>query len=49
MAILPAFAILAEDNSDKEFLSIVLRRYYQSDNMTIKGKGYGGCSEMLRK
>jgi Domain of unknown function (DUF4276) len=43
------YAIIAEDKSDVETLTALIRLIAGSQSISIKGKGYGGCAEMLRK
>lgn len=43
------FAILAEDGSDKEVLTHIVRRFFGNEGLTIKGKGYDGCGALIRK
>ena len=43
------YALLAEDNSDVETLRVLIRRLAHNSTLPIKGKGYGGCGEMLQK
>lgn len=43
------YAIIAEDKSDVETLTSLVRLIANNQNITVKGKGYGGCAEMLRK
>jgi Domain of unknown function (DUF4276) len=43
------YAIIAEDKSDVETLTALIRLIAGSQSIPIKGKGYGGCAEMLRK
>lgn len=43
------FAILAEDYSDAEALSFLVRRRLSNDRLSIKKKGYDGCAALCRK
>lgn len=43
------YAIIAEDPNDVECLKVLIKRLANDNSITIKGKGYGGCSIMLRK
>lgn len=43
------YAILGEDNSDVEMLSILVKRIAKKNNLSVKKMGYGGCAEMLLK
>ena len=43
------YAILAEDESDAEVLTAVIRRHFNNDGIKIKKKGYEGCSRMRAK
>jgi hypothetical protein len=43
------FGVLGEDKSDVATLKVLMRRIADDKGLTIHGKGYEGCSEMLRK
>ena len=43
------YAIIAEDKSDVETLKNLIRLIAGDQSIPVKGKGYGGCAEMLRK
>jgi hypothetical protein len=43
------YGILGEDSSDVATLKVFVRRLAANESLPIKGKGYGGCGEMLRK
>lgn len=43
------YAVIAEDKSDVETLTTLIRRIAESNSVSVSGKGYSGCSEMLRK
>lgn len=43
------YGIIAEDDSDIQCLKVLIKRIKQDSSLTIKGKGYKGCSHMLRK
>ena len=43
------YGILGEDQSDVETLKVLVRRLAGDPSLRIKGKGYGGAAEMLRK
>jgi hypothetical protein len=43
------FAILAEDDSDAEAMSHIVRKHYRNDRLSVKTKGYDGCGGLLRK
>lgn len=43
------YAILGEDKSDVEMLNTLVRRIAKTSNLTIRTKGYTGCSELLCK
>lgn len=43
------YFILAEDRSDYETLRVLVRRLANNDRLTVKGKGYEGCGELIRK
>lgn len=43
------YAVLGEDLSDAESLKVLIRRIACNDRLTVHTKGYGGCSELLRK
>lgn len=42
------FGILAEDDSDFQTLKVLVRKL-RGPSVTVQGKGYNGCSELLRK
>lgn len=41
--------MLAEDRSDVETLTVLIRRLAGNNSVPVRQKGYSGCSEMLRK
>ena len=43
------YGILGEDDSDVATLRTLVRRLAQDESLPIRGKGYGGSGEMLRK
>lgn len=43
------FAILAEDDSDAEVLSCIVKRHFDNDHLSVKKKGYDGCGGLCRK
>ncbi|MBK8270783.1 MAG: DUF4276 family protein [Planctomycetes bacterium] len=43
------FAILAEDISDAEVLTHLVRRRLDDESISIKRKGYDGCAKLRRK
>lgn len=43
------FGILGEDDSDVKTLKTIIRRIVNNNSIPIKGRGYDGCDEMLRK
>jgi len=43
------FGVIAEDPTDIEILQVLIRRLSNNFSLPIKGKGYGGCGEMLQK
>jgi len=43
------YGILGEDQSDVDTLKVLVRRLTGNESLPIKGKGYGGCGEMLNK
>lgn len=43
------YVLIAEDKSDFETLKIIIARLSEEKGVSIKGKGYKGCAEMLRK
>jgi len=43
------FAILAEDDSDAEAISHIVRRHFNDDSLSIKKKGYDGCGGLCAK
>ena len=43
------YGILGEDNSDVAMLKVLVRRLANDKSLPVKGKGYGGAGEMLRK
>ncbi len=43
------YGILGEDDSDVATLRVLVRRLAGDPSLSIRGKGYGGCAEMLRK
>ena len=45
----PAYAILAEDRSDLETLRVLVKRTAGDASLRVKGRGYQGCGELLRK
>lgn len=42
------YGIIAEDNSDIECLKVLIKRLADNHTLTIKGKGYKGCANLLR-
>jgi len=42
-------AILAEDDSDAECLTVIIRRHYGNNKLEIKRKGYDGCGGLCSK
>lgn len=43
------YGIIAEDKSDVDMLKVIIKRLANSKAIKIRGKGYNGCGEMLRK
>jgi hypothetical protein len=43
------FAILAEDESDADALSHIVKRNFNNDRLSIRKKGYDGCGALCRK
>jgi len=43
------FAILAEDDSDAEALTHIVKRYFNNERLSVKKKGYDGCGGLLAK
>ncbi|MDQ6990344.1 MAG: DUF4276 family protein [Mariprofundaceae bacterium] len=43
------YGIIAEDKSDVEVLKVIVKRLANNQSISMKGKGYHGCGEMLRK
>jgi hypothetical protein len=43
------FAILAEDDSDAEALSHIVKRHFSNDRLSVKKKGYDGCGGLCAK
>lgn len=43
------FAVLGEDQSDVSTLKVIIKRLAKNDSLSVKGKGYDGGAEMLRK
>lgn len=43
------YAVLAEDTSDVETLTTLIKRIANNNAISVKGKGYSGCSGMLLK
>lgn len=43
------FAILAEDDSDAEALSHIVKRHFNKDGLSVKRKGYDGCGGLCAK
>jgi hypothetical protein len=43
------YGILGEDSSDADTLKVLVRRLAIDQSLSIKTKGFNGCSEMLRK
>ncbi len=43
------YGVIGEDRSDVETLTVLIRRLAKDDGVPVKRKGYGGCSQMLRK
>ncbi len=43
------YGIIGEDRSDVDTLKVLIRRLSSDDSVPIKGKGFTGCGEMLKK
>lgn len=43
------FAILAEDDSDAEALSHIVKKHFKNDRLSVKKKGYDGCGGLCAK
>lgn len=43
------YGVLAEDASDLEVLKVLIRRIANDSKVTIKGKPYAGCGDLLSK
>ena len=43
------YGILGEDDSDVATLKVLVRRLAKDESLRIKGKGYSGAGELLRK
>lgn len=43
------FGILGEDASDFNTLKVIVKRLLNDESVTIRGRGYSGCGELLRK
>ena len=43
------YGVIGEDKSDVDTLKILIRRLTDNEGVCIKGKGYNGCAQMLRK
>lgn len=43
------FAIIGEDDSDVNTVTVLVRRLKKNMHLPIKKKGYSGCAELLRK
>jgi hypothetical protein len=43
------YAIIGEDRSDINTLKVLVRRLANDNSISIHGKGYEGCAQMLRK
>lgn len=43
------YAILAEDDSDADVLTNILRRHLRNDSLPVKRKGYGGTGGLCTK
>lgn len=43
------FAILAEDDSDAEALSHIVKKHFNNDRLSVKKKGYDGCGGLCSK
>ncbi len=46
---MPMFAILTEDRSDAESLTVLVRRIRNEPKSSILSKGFSGCGELCRK
>lgn len=42
------FAILAEDDSDRDSLKTLVRRIAENPSLTVLGKGFGGCGALQK-
>jgi hypothetical protein len=42
------YVVIAEDKSDLECLKVLIRRLANDKTITIEGKGYHGCGDMLK-
>jgi hypothetical protein len=47
--VIAVYGVIAEDPSDIDTLRVLIRRLSNNSGLPLKGKGYGGCGEMLRK
>jgi hypothetical protein len=43
------YAILGEDQSDFDTLTVIVRRLLNNESVPVKGKGFGGCGKLLRE
>lgn len=43
------FVVLAEDDTDFQTFKVIIRRLLGDAGITIKGRGYDGCGDMLNK
>ncbi len=47
------FAVLGEDKSDVESLAAIIKKLFggktENPNISVKGKGFGGCGELCKK
>lgn len=43
------FAVLAEDKSDADVITQLIRRHLANQSLPVKPKGYEGCATMCRK
>ena len=43
------YGVIGEDKSDVATLKVLIRRLANDESVTVKGMGYSGCAQMLRK
>jgi hypothetical protein len=43
------YGLIAEDDSDVEMLTVLIRRLAYNSSLPVNKKGYAGCGQMLRK